>query len=81
MNDLFASKINFESLQSVQTTEGVKKNVTPNDLAGNVDIASIATTPKDTNYIVLCLKTQIFIKQKQFIKTKRQLITQEHLED
>lgn len=36
----------IETAQTEQQTETVKKNVQPNELAGGVDIASIATQPK-----------------------------------
>ena len=71
MNDLFASKINFESLQTTQTTDGVKKNVTPNDLAGNVDIASIATTPKGYEAYSFVLKDAAFYKSEAIYKDQK----------
>jgi len=71
-NDFFASKINFESMQSEQTSDGVKKNVSPNDLAGSVDIASIATLPKGYEaYGNLVLKDADFYKSEAIYKDQR----------
>jgi hypothetical protein len=52
----------------VQTTEGVKKNVTPNDLAGNVDIASIAGEHRKGYelYSFVLKDANFYKKQKQF---------------
>jgi hypothetical protein len=71
-NDFFASKINFESMQSEQTSDGVKKNVSPNDLAGSVDIASIATLPNGYEaYGNLVLKDADFYKSEAIYKDQR----------
>lgn len=71
VNDLFASKINFESLQSEQTLDTVKKNVTPNDLAGGVDIASIAMTPKGFDAYSFVLKDANFYKVEAVYKDQK----------
>jgi hypothetical protein len=71
LNDLFASKINFEALQSDQTSDTVKKNITTNDLAGNVDIASIATTPKGYEAYSFVLKDAAFYKSEAIYKDQK----------
>ena len=71
ISDLFASKINFESLQSDQTSDTVKKNVTTNDLAGGVDIASIATTPKGYEAYSFVLKDSAFYKVEAIYKDQK----------
>ena len=71
VNDLFASRINFESLQSDQTSDTVKKNVTTNDLAGSVDIASIATTPKGYEAYSFVLKDSAFYKVEAIYKDQK----------
>ena len=71
VTDLFASKINFESLQTSQTTDTVKKNVTPNDLTNGVDIASIATTPKGYEAYSFVLKDSAFYKVEAIYKDQK----------
>lgn len=71
INDLFASKINFESFQSEQTTDTVKKNVNANELAGSVDIASIATTPKGYEAYSFVLKDAAFYKVEAIYKDQK----------
>lgn len=71
VNDLFASKINFESLQSEQTSDTVKKNITTNDLAGGVDIASIAITPKGYEAYGFVLKDAAFYKTEAIYKDQK----------
>ena len=71
VNDLFTSRINFESLQSDQTSDTVKKNVTTNDLAGSVDITSIATTPKGYEAYSFVLKDAAFYKVEAIYKDQK----------
>jgi hypothetical protein len=71
VNDLFASKINFESLQSEQSIDTVNKNVSANELAGNVDIASIATTPKGFEAYSFVLKDAAFYKVEAIYKDQK----------
>jgi hypothetical protein len=72
VNDLVASKINFESFQSDQTSDTVKKNVTSNELAGNVDIASIATMPVGYDvYGKLIIKDSVFYKSEAIYKDQK----------
>ena len=71
VNDLFASKINFESLQSEQSIDTVNKNVSANELAGNVDIASIATTPKGFEAYSFMLKDAAFYKVEAIYKDQK----------
>lgn len=71
VNDLFASKLNFESSQSEQASDTVKKNVTPNDLAGGVDIASIALTPKGFEAYSFVLRDANFYKVEAIYKDQK----------
>lgn len=71
VNDFFASNINIESLQSEQTTDTVKKNVTANELAGSVDIASMATTPKGYEAYSFVLKDAAFYKVEAIYKDQK----------
>ena len=71
VNDLFASKINFESLQSEQPIDTVNKNVSANELAGNVDIASIATTPKGYEAYSFVLQDTAFYKSEAIYKDQK----------
>lgn len=71
VNDLFASKINIESLQSEQITDTVNKNVTANELAGSVDIASMATTPKGYEAYSFMLKDAAFYKVEAIYKDQK----------
>ena len=71
VNDFFVSNINIESLQSEQTTDTVKKNVTANELAGSVDIASIATTPKGYEAYSFVLKDAAFYKVEAIYKDQK----------
>ena len=70
-NDFFANKTNSESLQSEQPTETVKKNVTTNDLAGGVDIASIAMSPKGYEAYSFVLQDSAFYKVEAIYKDQR----------
>ena len=71
VNDLFASKINIESLQSEQSIDTVNKNVSANELAGNVDIASIATTPKGYEAYSFVLQDAAFYKVEAIYKDQK----------
>ena len=71
INDLFASKINIESLQSEQTSDTVNKNVSVNELAGSVDIASIATTPKGYEAYSFVLQDTAFYKTEAIYKDQK----------
>lgn len=71
VNDLFASKINIESLQSEQSIDTVNKNVSANELAGNIDIASIATTPKGYEAYSFVLKDAAFYKVEAIYKDQK----------
>lgn len=66
------TKINTETVQQQQTMETVKKNVAPNDLAGGVDIASIATQPKGYDlYSQLSLRDASFYKVEDIYKNQK----------
>ena len=71
LSDLFASKINIESLQSEQTSDTVNKNVSVNELAGGVDIASIATTPKGYEAYSFVLQDTAFYKTEAIYKDQK----------
>ena len=71
VNDLFASKINIESLQSEQSIDTVNKNVSANELAGSVDIASMATTPKGYEAYSFMLKDATFYKVEAIYKDQK----------
>jgi len=58
-------RTNIESLQNEQPTETVKKDIQPNDLAGGVDIAAMATQPKGFDvYAMTVLKDNAFYAPK-----------------
>lgn len=46
ITEIAETRANIETNQTEQPTETVKKNVQPNELAGGVDIAAMATQPK-----------------------------------
>lgn len=66
------TQVNTESIQTQLSTETVKKNVQSNDLAGSVDIASIATQPKGYDlYSQLVIKDVAFYKVEDIYKNQR----------
>lgn len=66
------TNVSTESIQTQLSTETVKKNVQSNDLAGNVDIASIATQPKGYDlYSQLVIKDVAFYKVEDIYKNQR----------
>ena len=55
----------MESAQNEQRTETVKKDIQPNDLAGGVDIAAMATQPKGFDvYAMAVMKDNSFYAPK-----------------
>jgi hypothetical protein len=63
--EMSETRANIESFQNEQSTETVKKNVQPNDLAGGVDIAAMATQPKGFDvYASTILKDSAFYAPK-----------------
>ena len=71
VTDLFANKLNIESTQKEQPTETLNRNVAPNDLAGNVDIASIAMTPKGYEAYSFVLQDAAFYKVEAIYKDQK----------
>ena len=58
-------RANIESNQTEQQTETVKKNIQPNELAGGVDIAAMATQPKGFDvYATTIIKDSAFYAPK-----------------
>ena len=65
VTEIVETKVNIETNQTEQKTETVKKNVEPNDLAGGVDIAAMATQPKGFDvYATTLMKDGIFYPPK-----------------
>jgi len=57
VNNILQQRLNVENTNMDQQTETVRSNVQPNELAGGVDISSIAVTPAGFNtYLNLALK-------------------------
>jgi len=63
----------FEMMQNNVTapTSSVNKNVQPNDLAGKVDIASMATVPTGFSAYSIVLKDSAFYEPKEVYKNQR----------
>ena len=63
----------FEMMQenTQQQTGAVNRNVQPNDLAGGVDIASMATTPAGFNAYSIVLRDTAFYEPKEIYKGQR----------
>ena len=63
----------FEMMQenTQQQTSTVNRNVQPNDLAGGVDIASMATTPVGFNAYSIVLRDTAFYEPKEIYKGQR----------
>jgi hypothetical protein len=63
----------FEMMQEniQQQTSTVNRNVQPNDLAGSVDIASMATTPAGFNAYSIVLRDTAFYEPKEIYKGQR----------
>ena len=63
----------FELMQNniAQPTSSVNRNVIPNELAGNIDIASIASIPVGFNAYSFVLKDASFYEPKEVYKNQR----------
>ena len=63
----------FELMQNniAQPTSSVNKNVLPNELAGSIDIASIASVPAGFNAYSFVLKDASFYEPKEVYKNQR----------
>ena len=65
MNDLLQSRMNIDSSNNNTSAHTVNKNVQPNELAGKMDIASIAIQPKGFDvYATLIIKDADFYAPK-----------------
>jgi hypothetical protein len=54
-----------------QQTGAVNRNVQPNDLAGGVDLATMATTPAGFNAYSIVLRDTAFYEPKEIYKGQR----------
>ena len=63
----------FEMMQTsiVQPTSSVNRNVLPNELAGSIDIASMASIPTGFNAYSVVLKDAAFYEPKEVYKNQR----------
>ena len=65
VTEIAETRANIETAQTEQSTETVKKNVQPNELAGGVDIAAMAIQPKGFDvYATTILKDGAFYAPK-----------------
>lgn len=72
LNDIIEQRLNFGSMQMEQQMDTVKKNVLPNELAGGVDITSIATIPKGYEaYSIVTLRDVPFYKAEPIYKDQK----------
>ena len=72
MNDLLSARMNVDTAAPNTTTDTVNKNTQPNELAGRVDIASIATQPKGFDvYATLIIKDADFYAPKDIYGNQR----------
>jgi hypothetical protein len=63
----------FEMMQTsiVQPGSSVNRNVLPNELAGSIDIASMASIPTGFNAYSIVLKDSVFYEPKEVYKNQR----------
>jgi len=72
INDILEQRLNMGSMQMEQQMDTVKKNVLPNELAGGIDIASIAMVPKGyETYSIVTLRDVTFYKAEPIYKDQR----------
>jgi len=72
INDILEQRLNMGSMQMEQQMDSVKKNVLPNELAGGVDIASIAMTPKGyETYSIVTLRDVPFYRAEPIYKDQK----------
>ena len=72
INDILEQRLNIGSMQMEQQMDTVKKNVLPNELAGGVDIASIAMVPKGyESYSIVTLRDIPFYKAEPIYKDNK----------
>ena len=72
INDILEQRLNIGSMQMEQQMDTVKKNVLPNELAGGVDIATIAMIPKGyETYSIVTLRDVPFYKSEPIYKDNK----------
>ena len=72
LNDIIEQRVNVASFQMEQQMDTVKKNVLPNELAGGVDIASMALVPKGYEvYSIVTLRDVPFYKPEAIYKDNK----------
>jgi len=71
LSDLINQRTDLLQTNIDQRTDSVKKNVQPNDLAGGVDIATMATTPVGFNAYSIVLRDTAFYEPKEIYKGQR----------
>jgi hypothetical protein len=72
LNDIIEQRVNVASFQMEQQMDTVKKNVLPNELAGSVDIAAMAMTPKGYEvYSIVTLRDVPFYKPEAIYKDNK----------
>ena len=70
MNDYIESKPLFESGTIQQTNEAFSKTISNNELAGNIDISTIAITPKGFEQYTFTLTDARFYEPKEIYKNQ-----------
>jgi len=71
LSDLMNQRLDMMQTNIEQRPESVKKNVQPNELAGGVDIASMATQPAGFVAYSIVLKDTAFYEPKEVYKNQR----------
>lgn len=72
INDILEQRLNMGSMQMEQQMDTVKKNVLPNELAGSIDIANIAMTPKGyETYSIVTLRDVPFYRAEPIYKDQK----------
>jgi hypothetical protein len=71
LSDLMNQRTDLLQTNIDQRADSVKKNVQSNDLAGGVDIASMATTPVGFNAYSIVLRDTAFYEPKEIYKGQR----------
>lgn len=72
VNNIMQQRLNVDNANNDQQTETVRSNVQPNELAGGVDISSIAVTPSGFNaYLNLALKDGQLYKPDEIYKNQK----------
>ena len=72
IGDILEQRLNMGSMQMEQQMDTVKKNVLPNELAGGIDIASIAMVPKGyETYSIVTLRDVPFYKPEAIYKDNK----------